>query len=291
MNESLNEEKSRLLWKKILAEAENMPTLPDIVNKVLEQIENPNSNPDIFKEIISQDPMLTAKVLKMSNSAYYGFSREIVTLSEAIIILGLDTLKSLVIAASAFKSLNQQYDGYGLSKGDLWKHSLATAVSATLITKIHNYQDTEKFFVAGLLHDIGKIVLSKTLEKYNKSIATLVKMREISFDIAEREVLGFNHCDVGAELARYWKLPELFVDVSKHHHTPDEAFPENGLYVKVIHIADMIAYDAKLGLGVDGSFYKRDRKIFQEFKIDRKTTQEIIPKVRTSIREFEKALI
>lgn len=291
MNDSLTEEKSRLLWKSILSEADNLPTLPDIVNKVLEQIDNPDSNLKVFQNIISKDPILSAKVLKMSNSAYYGFSRKIETLSEAVIILGLNTLKSLVIAASSFKFLNPAFEGYGLSKGELWKHSLATAMAASLITKTLNYQNTEKFFVAGLLHDIGKILLNKALKKYNKNIRTFVKMREISFDQAEREILGFNHCDIGAELAGYWKLPNLFVDTCKFHHIPNDSYPDNKLYVKIIHIADIIAYKSKLGIGVDSAFYKKSQTTFNEFKIDNKLQENIINKIRSSIREFEKALL
>jgi len=114
LSEPLSEERSRLLWNRILYDAENLPALPDIVNKVLQEIENPMSDAKSLQEIISKDSVLTAKVLKMSNSAYYGFSRQIDTLSEAVIILGLDTLKSLAIAASAFKSFNKEFDGYEL---------------------------------------------------------------------------------------------------------------------------------------------------------------------------------
>lgn len=291
MSRPLDEKRSKILWKRILAEAENLPVLPDIVNQVLRQIENPSSSPTAFQDIISQDPVLTAKVLKMSNSAYYGFSREIDTLSEAVIILGLNTLKSLAIAASAYKLLNQPYNGYGLDKGDLWKHSLATAMAARSLAKMLNYQDTEKFFVSGLLHDIGKILLSKFLVKYSNDIKILVNMREISFDIAEKQILGFNHCDVGAEIGLYWKLPNIFVETAKYHHTVIEASLKNSLYVKVVHMADIITYNSKFGLGIDGNHYLPKKEIFKELKIDKKAQDDISKKIRSSMAEFERALI
>ena len=291
MAKSLDKKKSALLWQKILSEAENLPVLPAVVNKVLEEIDSPHSNPKVFQDIISRDPVLTAKVLKMSNSAYYGYSREIDTISEAVIILGLDTLKSLAIAASAYKLLNQPFEGYGLSKGGLWSHSLATAIAARVIAKSLNHQDTEKCFVAGLLHDIGKILLDKFLGDYTDDILTLVKMREISFDVAESQVLGFNHCDVGAELAGYWKLPNIFVETSKYHHTIYKVSKKNEFYIKIIHAADMIAYNTKVGTGVDANHYKTIKKVFTELKIDNKSKKNIIKKVRFLMMEFEKTVL
>lgn len=291
MNKPLDEKKSKTLWNRILSEAENLPVLPDIVNQVLQQIENPNSNPKIFEDIISKDPILTAKVLKMSNSAYYGFSREIDTLSEAVLILGLNTLKSLAIAASAFKLLNQSFEGYGLSQGGLWKHSLSTAMAARMLAKILNYQDTEKFFVAGLLHDIGKILLSKFLVKYVNDIKNLAKMREISFEQAEKQFLGFNHCDVGAELALYWKLPDLFLEATKYHHSVYETSIKNTIYIKIVHIADIISYNTKIGLGIDGNHYLPKKDLFKELNIDKKVQEGISKKIRSSMAEFERALI
>jgi len=286
----LSEEESSKLWTKIIDEAENMPALPDIVSKVLEEIENPNSNAKDMEKIISNDPVLTAKVLKMSNSAYYGYSREIVTLSEAIIILGIDTLKSLVIAASAFKSLNKEIDGYGLSKGDLWRHSLATALGARLIAKQKNLQDSERFFVAGLLHDIGKILLTKYIGEFIDTIRQLVKMRDLSFDIAERDVIGFTHSDVGAEIANYWKLPPLFFDVTKYHHSPDLCNTENKIFVEVVHIADILSYKLKIGIGLDGAYYKANSEIFRKYSIDKSAIANITGKISESIKDFERAL-
>jgi len=290
LNRILSEEESAKLWNTILEEAENMPALPDIVNKVLEEIDNPNTNAKDMEAIISKDPVLTAKVLKMSNSAYYGYSREIVTLSEAIIILGLDTLKSLVIAASAFKSLNKDYSGYGLSKGDLWRHSLATALAARLIAKQKNQQDLEKFFVAGLLHDIGKVLLTKYIGEYIDAIKQLVKMRDISFDIAEKEIIGFNHADVGAEIANYWKLPPLFYDVIKYHHSPSLCNSENARFVEFVHIADIVAYRLKIGIGMDGAFYKANKDIFTKYGIDKKFIDSMYDKINASIKDFDRAL-
>jgi len=290
LNNILDKKKSEILWKKVMSEAENLPALPDIVNKVLEQIDNPNSNPKDFQEIISKDPVLTAKVLKMSNSAYYGYSREIATISEAIIILGLDTLKSLVIAASAYASLSREAEGYGLQRGDLWRHSLATAAGARLISKQAGYKEIEKFFVTGLLHDIGKILLSRHIIRFMDQIRTLAKMRDISFDIAEREVMGFNHCDVGAELANYWKLPPLFYDVAKYHHTPQLCLTDNKPLVEIVHIADIISYSLRIGVGKDGAYYKASGKTFEDYKIDKKTKDKLITKVHSALRELERTI-
>jgi len=287
----LDEKKSALLWKKVIAEAENLPSLPDIVSKVLEQIDNPNSNPKDFQEIICKDPVLTAKVLKMSNSAYYGYSREIATISEAIIILGLDTLKSLVIAASAYASLSREAEGYGLQRGALWRHSLATAAGARSIAKQIGYKEIEKFFVAGLLHDIGKILLNRYIGKFIDKINTLTKMRDISFDIAEREVMGFNHCDVGAELSNYWKLPDLFYDIAKYHHTPSACTTKNRSLVEIVHIADILSYSLRIGIGKDGAYYKPSEKIFEKYNIDKKTRDKFITKIHTSLRELEKTVL
>jgi len=122
-------------------------------------------------------------------------------------------------------------------------------------------------------------------------IVTLVKMREISFDVAEREILGFNHCDVGAELAKYWKLPELFVEIARYHHTVYGCSHGYELFVKVIHIADILAYKTKIGIGIDGNSYKLEYKIVDELNLDKNFQKDIISKVRTSMKEFERALM
>jgi putative nucleotidyltransferase with HDIG domain len=286
----MEKEKSELLWKKVISEADNVPALPEIVNKVLEQIENPKSTPQDFEEIISKDAVLTAKVLKVSNSAYYGYSRRIDTIRQAIIILGLDTLKSLVIAASAYASLKNPSEGYGLSKDDLWRHSLAVAVGARLIAKQFGFKDVERFFVGGLLHDIGKILLGPHIINYIYEIRNIAKMSDTSFNLVEKQILGFNHCDVGAELANHWKLPSLFYDITLFHHTPYECVSENSKIVEIIHIADILVYSYKIGLGLDGQFYKPASEIFEKYNIDKKAKEELGDKIYKNFRELERTI-
>jgi putative nucleotidyltransferase with HDIG domain len=164
-------------------------------------------------------------------------------------------------------------------------------MAARLVGKNLDSQDTEKLFIAGLLHDIGKMLLSKHLIKYVNDIKILVKMREIPFDIAEAQVLGFNHCDAGAELANIWKLPELLVQASKFHHNPKKAEPQFRLFAKVIHVSDIIAYQTKLGIGIDGNLYSPDETVFKELRITPEKRNMLCRNIQDSLREFERALV
>ena len=154
MKNALNETESKTLWEKIIKDVENLPPFPGIVTKILADIDDPRSSHKDFQNIILNDPALTMKILKMANSAYYGYSRQIDTLSQALIILGLITLKSIVIAASAYSTLAKKNISYGLSHGDLYAHSIATAIGSKLISKYKGVKKNEMVFIAGVLNDI-----------------------------------------------------------------------------------------------------------------------------------------
>ena len=138
----------------------NLPTLPLIVTRLLELIEDPGSAIQDLQEVISMDLALTAKVLKLANSAYYGYPREISTLTQAVIVLGLNTIKSLVLAASAYNIFYKELPGYKMARGGLWFHSFLTASFAKMIAKKKVPAAQETAFIAGLLHDMGKQVMS-----------------------------------------------------------------------------------------------------------------------------------
>ena len=135
----------KLNLETILEEANNLPALPAIVSEVMKMIDDPETTANDFQNLIIRDPVLVSRILRLANSAFYGYSREIVTISEAIIIIGLDTLKSLIIAISAHELLSRSFDGYKMKQGDMWKHSLFCAMVARTMVKDLYIQDTEKY--------------------------------------------------------------------------------------------------------------------------------------------------
>ncbi len=270
----------------LLEDANRLPALPHIVSEVLQQIESTTSDAKRFEKLISQDVVLTARVLKLANSAFYGYSRSIVNLSEAIVILGLDTLKSLVIAVSAYQYLNKQFPGYGLKRNELWIHSLTTAMLARSIGEHINHKDTEQFFIGGLLHDIGKIILCRYVAENFDDIKKLVEKNHIDFNTAEKQVLGYSHSEVGSNIAYIWRMPSRLVEVTSHHHMPMLASEENMDYVAAVHCADQISYEMEAGAGVDGKYYKRHIQSFERLDLTKQVIEGIIKSVETHMKDF-----
>ncbi|MBU1076710.1 MAG: HDOD domain-containing protein [Spirochaetes bacterium] len=291
MSDHLSEEESKALWQKIMSEVGTLPSLPEIVSKLIKELENKDTNPEALEKIIINDSSLSAKVLRIANSAYYGQSRQIDTISKAIVLMGMNTIRNLALTLASSNALNRSFDGYGLEKGQLFTHSLATAVGAGFIARNIKSDDQEKVFLAGLLHDIGKILLSPYLKKYIEVIKKIVFDEDKPFNKAEKEVFGFNHCDLGAELAIRWELPQLIVDSNKYHHDPSECKNENSKIIEYVHIADHISYLSKFGLGIDGNNYKILFETFEKYKIDDERKAKLIENVTKDTNELFKSMV
>ncbi|OGI03173.1 MAG: hypothetical protein A2104_10585, partial [Candidatus Melainabacteria bacterium GWF2_32_7] len=186
--------------------------------KVARMLDGYNLDLDIqeLTRVISLDQALTSLLLKLCNSAHYGFSRKIVSINDAITKLGFKTIKSLIFVAVSQGILNQEVQGYGLAKGELWKNSISCAVYSRYLAKITKYKDPEIAFTAGLLRDVGKLVIHKYVGVGYNEIIELINSENISFVEAENRVLGFNHCQIGAEMAMKWNFPPILVDVIAH---------------------------------------------------------------------------
>ncbi len=226
----------------ILEESKRLTPFPSVVTEIISMIEDPHATPAHFQDIIAKDTLITAKTLKLANSAYYGFSRSISTISEAVVILGIDTLRSLIITLSAYNVLNKEIAGYKYHLEDFWKHSLATAMVTKKIAELRAYKNLETFFVAGLLHDTGKLLLDKFRVVYIEHIESFMKKNKVPETLAEKAIMGWDHCEAGAELATKWKFPDMLVDVIKFHHLPLKINNMNSPYVKYVHLADHLAY-------------------------------------------------
>lgn len=220
--------------REILDKMSTVPSMPPVVAEALHIIENPKSNITRLSTIISKDIALTTEILKLVNSAYYGFPSQITTINRAMALLGMNKIKSLIMSI-AVKPMMLSHCGKSL-----WEHSIRCAVGCQLISKSIDNFDPDEAFVMGLLHDIGKIVLNIYNKDATNEIARLVKLGADGLT-AEKMIFGFTHTDLGQELVLRWKLPSIIADSVKYHHNPIDS--ENRNIIGCVYVADRISQD------------------------------------------------
>lgn len=267
-----------------------LPALPKVVDKVLGLINDPESDIDDISAAITTDQVLTFRVLKMANSAYFGFSRRVFSVREALAILGLNMTRNLVLAVSAFSIMNKEIAGYVLEKGGLWKHSITTAMLAKEIAERTKCCSSEKAFTTGLLHDIGKVVINTYIAPQLQEITELTLTKKVPFMKAEEAILGFNHAQLGGRVASYWKLPEDMVDAIEYHHEPVYAATDSKL-AAVVHIADALCMIMGVGLGGDGLMYCVDGEALQLTGLKVYELDSLIAGVADTVSQNEEGLM
>jgi len=237
------QEARREAIRKALREVKNLPTLPGIISKLTRMADDPDTTSEQMGKVISKDHILAAKLLKLVNSAFYGFPQRISSLGSAIILLGFNVIKSLIISASIFELMEEQ-------DVELWEHSLGCAVVCSVLAKRLGVNDPEEVSTAGLIHDLGKVAIKMELPRENETINALVGSRQISRFEAEREILGLDHAEVGGWLAKSWNLPVKLVEPISCHHDPARATSEP-LVAAIVHFADIVIRGLGYGHGRD----------------------------------------
>jgi len=217
----------------------NLPALPSIAMEVVEMVDNPRTSASQLGKIISSDQALTAKVLKIANSPFYGFPKKISTIDFAIIVLGFDALKEIVISISLVSSLQKKSDAYFDSK-TFWDHAIATGVIARKIARDLSYRISGEVFVGGLLHDMGVSVMHRYFNAEYRRIVDIARESELTFSEAEESVLGVTHAEIGSWLAERWNLPDHLAEAILHHNAPSKA-EMNPELVSIIHCADVVS--------------------------------------------------
>lgn len=232
-----------------------LPVMPWVVNRLLSIIEHDKSNANDLAEVIASDQTLTARVLKMVNSAYYGISREINTVTEAVVILGFNALRSLVISISIVELFGDGKNKSALDHRSFWRHSIGCAVAAQELCRQQGRGRPEEAFVAGLLHDIGKVIFNEFTGNEYKAAVELTKKRDIAIREAERLMYGFDHSIMGAWLGSKWELPPSLQRVIAFHHRADELNAAEDLQasemVRLITLADTMTKIADIGFSGD----------------------------------------
>lgn len=238
----------------IIAKVESFPSLSGATTKLLSLLDDPNAPVAEIEEILRMDPGLTANVLKLSNSAYFGFPSEIGSVHKAIVLLGAKRLMQLVMTSCVNSVMNKPVPGYGLSTGELWRHSIAVSVAAEGLIKELNVPEADEIFTAALLHDVGKLVLGEFVKDDIKKIEKIAS-KDVSFEAAEQIALGTDHAEIGAKILESWGLPKEVVSAVRWHHDPDAA-DETSTLIDIVHMANVLCLMIGIGVGREGLQYR-----------------------------------
>jgi len=240
--------------EKILESVATFQGLPGNAAKVLSMLDDPEFEVSQIEETLRLDPELTANVLRLTNSAYFGFSEKIGSLKQAIVVLGSKKLIQLVMATCMSGLMSQKVKGYDLDKGDLWRHSIAVSVVSEKLVEEIGIKAEPEIFTAALLHDIGKLLLGQHVADYMDAISAHVTA-EKSFQAIERDVLGADHAEIGARILQNWSFPNNVVNAVRWHHEPDLA-PEPNNMTDVVHAANVLCQMIGIGTGREGLQYE-----------------------------------
>ncbi len=263
--------------------------LPEVATKAIRLLSDSNSSSQDLARVISLDQGLTARVLALANSAYFGAARRFVTVREAIIRLGYKTVQAILYAASASSALSRPLTLYGMGRNELWKHSIACAISARLIANQYRLWDVEEAYVAGLLHDIGLPALDRFVQQRSE-LVRLIRSADYPPFMAEQMVLGFDHAYLGSLICQKWQLTEELTAAVSAHHEPLAGQPRS-ILAAIVHLADVVS------LLPDGGAYnpyfslRADPAVSDWLGLGPAEIDGLVPRVRAYLRESEDLIL
>lgn len=234
----------------ILKRIQALPPLPTSAMRVIALTKNSSTSVKELETVIGHDPALTAGLLRQANSAYYGYARRISSLQEAIVMLGFQVIQGLAMTFAVAPLLKTELVGYEIEQEGLWKHSLLTAMAAKRLCQRLNIPYGDTAFIAGLLHDIGKPVISIYVQEVGSFLLEKVNEAKLSYVELEEKVIGYNHATVGGFLIKTWNLPESLVEAISYHHAPLQGLSYAEL-TSIVHVANGLTCSLGIGGGVD----------------------------------------
>ncbi|MGM0608706.1 MAG: HDOD domain-containing protein [Candidatus Muiribacteriota bacterium] len=272
-----------LLLEKIKS-IKNLNMLPVVVSKLLEVTSNPKSSVDDVSKIVSSDFTLSANVLKIVNSPFYGFPRKITTISEALVILGFTDIRNIALSLTIFDKLGSKGK---MDVNKFWEHSLGVGIGAKILAQKIKYVKPEEAFICGLIHDIGKIILSEYFPDKFEKISEIIKTKEVNAWEAEETVLdGINHAKIGGWVIEKWQIPQIITRTVAWHHSPVIAGKVDELSA-CVNMADTICKIKNVG-------YKGDRvkpeiipEVKKYFKTDEKLVEEVYESILKKIKHAQ----
>ena len=274
--------------KQIVSAIKAFPGMPGAAVKLLALIDDPAMRVSQIERILRHDPGLTANVLRLANSAYFGIPSKVGSIRQAVILLGLKRLIQMVIAACVGAIMDKPVPGYDLPPGELWRHSIAVSVAAEGLVKELNADAAEEIFTAALLHDVGKLVLGQFVQNEYQQIETAIS-QGISFEMAEKIVLGANHADIGARILTNWSLPQEIINAVQFHHAPEDA-PQVNTMLDIVHVANFMSMMIGIGIGRDGLHHEPSAEVTERLGLEPGHLEKVASQTTQWVKELSEVL-
>ena len=231
------------LLERIVRTTGDLPTMPQVANLVIEKLADSNTSPKEIQQLISRDQALAARVLRIANSPFFGHSRTVNSLTDAIVLMGFNSIRSLVLTTV----FNDLFKSFGLTEKLLWEHSLACGAISQRLARILRFARTEEAFLVGLMHDIGKVMLNLKLpEKMSPIVQEVYNSQERSFSEIEEETFGFTHAEVGRAVVAKWNFAKEIEEAIGNHHHPERSTIMPVLS-HVVHLANACCHKLEIG--------------------------------------------
>ena len=273
----------------LLEEVRNLKPIPAVANQLLAVVDNPDSSMEDIANVIQYDPVMTANILRTCNSAYFGLKHPAESIKDAVNLLGTDQIIELVLLKSGAGTFSGRQSGYGLEEGEMWRYSVSSAVIAKQIAVQMKLENKNTIFTAALVKDIGKIILEKYVARVRHKILELVEKENLSFREAEKKLLGIDHAELGAMIAKMWKFSPKMVKIIRHHHLADETMIKDK-EVAVVYLADCISMMIGVGVGSDGLAYRFRDETIRELGLTADDVAHIIAEYGANMQEIENLL-
>jgi putative nucleotidyltransferase with HDIG domain len=260
----------------IISGIDTLTPIPPVAAQIMALAEDENSAISDIADLIVHDPSMTASLLKICNSAYFGLSRQVESVRDAITLLGLDKIIELVLLNATAENFKDAPDGYGLGEGELWHHAVLSAQTAKILAEKNGMANKKHLiFTAGLLKDIGKLILGRFVAFSYEKINILVHSKGYSFNEAEKEVIGMNHEELGARVGEKWRFGEKLIYIIGHHHMSDESARDD-VATALVYLADIVCMMMGYGTGIDGLAYRFYSDVLNRMYLTDKDLQKVM---------------
>lgn len=267
---------------KIVEFVAKQPGFSTTMAKIIELANDAKSHPDDFIQAISLDPILTAKILKLINSAYFGMPSEVLSIQRAVIMLGLNTIKNIALSSAISSALRIHNPNAPFTNEEFWEHNLACAVGSKLLAQSlgEDEKNWEEFFICGLLHDIGMVVFVElNPDEYKRIFQEMRNTPDLDLLEEEKKVFGFTHPEVGVIIAEKWKLPQILIQSVRDHHQPDFERTDHLSMRLSVYISNIYCNHKKIGIKLEGYIIHVDPKVWDHFPLKEQEVQSVMEKL------------